>query len=156
MSVSYRIERPAGILDAMETERFFAELGKRLDEAREANRMGRTIIELCAPEEGPNGWFIAVSSPIEKSKMAIGNKKRRDHLDKVLQVRLPPGASVGNDWCPWKEELHKDKRDWDSHLWDLHQECKEKDGEITKYFVGKFTKFAVTTIPIIDKIEGVP
>ena len=44
----------------------------------------------------------------------------------------------------------------DSRLWDLHQECKEKDGEITKYFVGIFTKFAVTAIPIIDKIEGVP
>ena len=74
--------------------------------------------------------------------MAIDDKKRRDRLDKELQVRLPPGASVGNDWCPWKEELHKDKRDWDSRLWDLHQECKEKDGEITKYFVGKFTKLA--------------
>ena len=31
-------EIPVGILDAMETERFFAELGKRLDEVREANR----------------------------------------------------------------------------------------------------------------------
>ena len=53
----------------------------------------RTIIELCAPQEGPNGWFIAVSSPIKKSKIAIDDKKRRDRLDKELQVRLPPGCA---------------------------------------------------------------
>ena len=113
---------------------------------------GRTSIGLNAQGTGPNGWIVGVCSPIEESNMANEEKERRKCLDEKLTEQLDLNRSSPM-WPRW-DWVDKDKRDWDSLVPDLHQECKEEGGEITKYFVDRFTEIAVKAIPIIDEIEG--
>ena len=112
----------------------------------------RTSIQMQNQSAGPNGWYICVSSPKSADKMANGEKERRERLEKALKNKLDRGRS--SPWCPWWAEVDEDNRNWNSRIPDLHRECKEQPGEITKYFVDKFTEIAEKAIPVINKIEG--
>ena len=99
--------------------------------------------------------IVGVCSPMPKSTMTEEEQERRERLDEKLKDKLDLGRST--PWWPRCDWVDEDKRDWDSRLWDLHQECEAKDGEITEiteYFVEKFTEIAEKAIPIIDEIEG--
>ena len=84
--------------------------------------------------------------------MAKEEKERRERLDEKLEEQLALGRST--PWWPRWDWVDKDKRDWDSLVLDLHEECEGKGGEFTKYFVKRITDIAVKAIPIIDEIEG--
>ena len=79
-------------------------------------------------------------------------KERRQRLDAALERALGCGRST-DMWPRWVEP-HKDKGNWNSLVLDLHQECEEQSGVITKYFVDKFTEIAEKAILVINDIEG--
>ena len=112
----------------------------------------RTSIGLQAHGIGPNDWRIGVCSPMPKGGMAEEERERRERLHEQLKNKL--GLTKNDTWWPCWDWVDEKKGDWDSLIPDLHQECKEEGGEITKYFVDRFTEIAVKAIPIIDGIEG--
>ena len=114
----------------------------------------RTSITLNNAGRGPYGWGLGVCSPMPSKDMAGEDKERRKRLDEQLEPKL--GRGQRTDWWPrWDVvKLDEDKNNWNSLVPDLHQECKEQDGEITRYFVDKFTEIAEKAIPVINKIEG--
>lgn len=120
----------------------------------QSHSAGRTSIGLQTQAAGPNGWIIGVCSPMPKGDMAEEDKKRRDLLDKKLEDKL--GRDKNTPMWPWWSWVDEDKRNWNSLVLDLHQECKEEGGEITKYFVDRFTEIAEEAIPIINDIERLP
>ena len=117
----------------------------------QSDSAGRTSIGLQAQGTGPNDWYIGVCSPMDKNEMAGEDEVRRQCLDEKLKEQFALGRST--PWWPRVDRVDKDKRDWDSLVLDLHQECKEEGGEITRYFVDRFTEIAEKAIPIIDDIE---
>ena len=80
-------------------------------------------------------------------------KERRQQLDTKLVSAFVCGGIT--DDCPWWwNKVDEDKKNWSSLIPDLHQECGKQNGEITSYFVDKFTEIAEKAIPIINGIEG--
>ena len=124
----------------------------RYKTAEQSVSEGRTAIGLNAQGTGPNGWIVGVCSPKPKNAMAKEEQERRERLDEELKEQLDLGRSTPS-WPRW-DWVDKDKRDWDSLVLDLHEECEGKGGEFTKYFVKRITDIAVKAIPIIDEIEG--
>ena len=117
------------------------------------NTNRRTSILLSNAGKGPYGWGMGVCSPMGSKEMPGEYKERRQRLDTELERALGRGRT--NEWWPWWwDKLDEDKRNWNPLVPNLHQECKEQDGEITKYFVGKFTEIAVKAIPVINDIGG--
>ena len=55
---------------------------------------------------------------------------------------------------PWGDYVEKDRENWYSLVPELHKECKENGGEITRYYVDWFIEIAEKAIPIIDEIES--
>ena len=84
-------------------------------------------------------------------EMANGDKERRQRLVIELKNKLDRGKK--DSWWPWWEGVDEDKSNWNSLVPDLHQECEEQGGEITRYFVDKFTEIAEKAIPVINDIE---
>ena len=121
-------------------------------EAEQSDSHRCTSIRLESDKDGPDGWYIGVSSPMSVDK-TNGDKERRQHLNVKLKNKLDRGRSELPLW-PWWEWLDEDKRNWNSLVPDLHQEWKDKGGEITTHFVEKFTEIAEQAIPIINDIEG--
>ena len=110
----------------------------------------RTSVRL--ENEEPNGWFIGVSSPMEKTSMEKGDKERREQLEKNLIEEFRRGEDTR--WWPWYEYVDDEYKNWDSILPALVEELKkETGGEIMKYYVNKFIEVAEIAIPIIDEIE---
>ena len=112
----------------------------------------RTSIRLESGKDGPDGWYIGVSSPMAVDEMANGDKERRQRL--VIELEHKLGRGNEESWWPWWEWVAEDKGNWNSLVPDLHQECKEQDGEITRYFVDKFIGIAEKAILVINNIEG--
>ena len=111
-----------------------------------------TSIRLQTGAKGPNGWYIGVSSPMSVDEMADGDTGRRQRLVRELKNKL--GRGKEESWWPWWDWVDEDKGNWNSLVPDLHQECKDNDGEITRYFVDKFTEIAEKAIPVINGIKG--
>ena len=115
-------------------------------------KISRTNIRLSNEYKGPNGWGFSVSSPMPRSHMAGEYKERRLRLDTDLVSAFGYGGNT--DDCPWWwNKVDEDKRNWNSLIPDLHQECEGQSDEITKYFVNKFTEIAGKAIPVINGIE---
>ncbi len=113
---------------------------------------GRTAIYLGNQIEGPKNWNIGVSSPMSKTAVQGEDEKRRQSL--VIDLECKLGREKSDDWWPWYVKVNEDKGNWNSLVPALYQENKEQGGEITSYFVDKFTEIAEKAIPIINDIEG--
>ena len=114
---------------------------------------GRTIIGLTNEHSGPDGIGFCVSSPMERGKMEGEFKEQRKRLDTNLVSALACGTDT--DHCPWWwNKVDQDKKSWSSLIPILHQESVEQDGEIMRYYVGKFIEIAEIALPIINDIEG--
>ena len=112
----------------------------------------RTCIVLKAEAGKPNGWCVAVESPLAKSQMEESDKSRRQRIENELGKNLSgekPGARWA--WWDWVDERH---RNWDSLVPEMHRELQEEGGEIMRYFVERFTNIVNIAAPIIDRIEG--
>ena len=120
-------------------------------EVEQSDSDQRTSIRLESGAKGPNGWYIGVLSPMSVDEMANGDKERRQRLVIELKNKLDRGKK--DSWWPWWEGVDEDKSNWNSLVPDLHQECEEQGGEITRYFVDKFTEIAEKAIPVINDIE---
>ena len=112
----------------------------------------RTCIELTSGKGGPDGWYIAVSSPLDVKQMSNGDEKRRQRLEFELKKEF--GRGKRENWCPWWERVERHKRDWTALVPVLHQENERDGGEVTDYFVDKFIEIAGKAIPVINNIEG--
>ena len=113
----------------------------------------QTSIRLSNASKGPNGWGFSVGPPMPRTHMTGEYKERRQRLDTKLVSAFGCGSTT--DWCAWWwDKVDEDKKNWSSLVPDLHQECEKQSGEITRYFVEKFTEIAEIAIPIINEIEG--
>ena len=114
----------------------------------------RTAILLEAEGKGPYDWYVGVRIPKSIKKMTNGETERRDSLIKALESQLGVG-SVAEDWWAWWDWVDDRWRNWNPLLPDLQRESeREECGEITNYFVDRFTEVATKAIPAINKIEG--
>ena len=118
-------------------------------EQSDSNRC--TSIRLESGKDGPDGWYIGVSSPMSVDK-TNGDKERRQLLNIKLKNKLDRGSSELPLW-PWWDWVDY-YQDWNRIVPELHQEYEGKDGKITRYFVDKFIDIAEKTIPEINDIEG--
>ena len=107
-------------------------------------------IRLESDRDGSDGWYIGVLSPRSLDE-TNGDRERRTRLRTELENKL--GRGQEESWWPWWDWVDHYK-DWNSFVPNLHQECKDNDGEITRYFVDKFTEIAEKAIPVINGIEG--
>ena len=114
-------------------------------EVEQSDSNQRTSIRLESNKAGPNGWYIGVSSPI--------SKELQQRLNIALKEELGRGRCESR-WPWWNYVDDRDKKHWNSLVPDLHQECEDNDGEITRYFVDKFTEIAEKAIPVINDIES--
>ena len=118
----------------------------------------RTHIRLSNASKGPNGWGFSVGSPMPKGHMKGEYGEYADRREQLVTKLKPElGCGKDTDWCPWWwNGVAEDKKNWSSLIPDLYLENKNQNqgGEITKYFVEKFTEIAEKAMPIIDKIEG--
>ena len=116
----------------------------------------RTLITLEAEGKGPSDWYLGVVIPKAVKNMTKPEKKRRDSLIGVLKTQLDPGGGTGDeDWYPWWDYVDDKWKDWNPLLPELQRESEnDKGGEITDYFVDKFTEVAMKAIPVINKSEG--
>ena len=121
-------------------------------EVEQSDSDQRTSIRLESGAKGPNGWYIGVLSPMSVDEMANGDKERRQRL--VIELKNKFDRGKKESWWPWWEGVDEDKSNWNSLVPDLHQECEGQGGEITRYFVDKFTEIAEKAIPVINGIEG--
>ena len=55
---------------------------------------------------------------------------------------------------PWWEVEDSYRRYWDPLIPVIDRESRDNGGEVTDYFVKKFTEIAKIAIPIIESIEG--
>ena len=115
----------------------------------------RTAIILEAEGEGPFEWYVGVRIPKSVKIMTNIEKRRRDFLINDLKSELDIGGGDGGNWLAWWDWVDDRWRNWNSLLPDLQKEYeKEEGGEITNYFVDRFTEVATKAIPAINKIEG--
>ena len=113
-----------------------------------------TAILLEAEGKGPYDWYVGVRIPKSIKKMTNGEKKRRDSLIRALESELDVGGGA-EDWWAWWDWVDDRWLNWNPLLPDLQRESeKEAGGEITNYFVDRFTEVATRAIPAINKIEG--
>ena len=122
-------------------------------------RTRRTSILMQNQAEGPNNWIIGVSSPMSRTAMVDEYAKRRQRLETELERVLTGSESAERTakltpYCPWYVKVDRGKENWDVLVPNLHQEYEDNEGEITSYFVDKFTDIALKAIPIINDIEG--
>ena len=111
---------------------------------------------LSADGKGPSDWYIGVAIPKSITKMKKGEKKRRESLVEALTTELDAGSGSGDDyWLAWWDWVDDKWKDWNPLLPELQRESEnDKGGEITDYFVDKFSDVAMKAIPVIDKFEG--
>ena len=121
-------------------------------EVEQSDSNQRTSIRLESGKDGPDGWYIGVSSPMSVEEMTNGDKERRQRLDIELKNKLDHGKKESS-W-PWWDWVDEDKGNWNSLVPDLQQEYEGKDDKITRYFVDKFIDIAEKAIPEINDIEG--
>ena len=132
----------------------YRECWKRYENKEYQPTTERTSVCLHAQFQGPNGWIIGVSSPLEKTNMVAGDEERYERLREDLEGEF--GNKV-TDWWPRYENVKY--KNWDSLVPELHQESKSAEGgkikecKIMEYYVNKFIEVAKTAIPIIDRIE---
>ena len=113
----------------------------------------RTAILLEAEGKGPYDWYVGVRIPKSIEKMTSGEKERRDSLIKALESELGVGGGA-EDWWAWWDWMDDRWLNWNPLLPNLQRESEtEEGGEITNYFVDRFTEVATTAIPVIDEIE---
>ena len=113
----------------------------------------RTAILLEAEGKGPYDWYVGIWIPKSIKKMTNGEKERRASLIKALESALDIGGGAEDSWAWWR---WVDDRwlNWNPLLPDLQRESeKEEGGEITNYFVDRFTEVATKAIPAINEIE---
>ena len=115
-----------------------------------------TTILLEAEGKGPFEWYIGVRIPKSMEKMTNREKKRRDFLIRALKTELDAGSGSGNEhWLAWWDWVDDKWKDWHPLLPDLQRESESAEGgEITNYFVDRFTEVATKAIPAINEIEG--
>ena len=120
-------------------------------EAGRSDPHQRTSIRLESGTGGPNGWYMGVWSPRSLGE-TNADKERLELLRKELKRAFNRGYRNLPSWPWWHWVDHYE--DWNPLVPDLHQEYKEKDDKITRYFVDKFTDIAEKAIPVINDIEG--
>ena len=125
---------------------------------KEADYYGfcRTLITLEAEGKGPFNWWLGVVIPKAVKNMTRPEKKRRDSLIGDLKTQLDPGSGTGDEDCyVWWDSVDNKWKDWNPLLPELQRESEnDKGGEITDYFVDKFTDVAMKAIPVINRFEG--
>ena len=122
------------------------------DEAEHRDSTRRTRVLLQADKKlRPDGWYIAVFSPMFDAGAANGDKERR-RLDVELKKALGRGKTE-SEW-PWWKFVDGDKQNWNELVPVLHQENEGKANEITEYFVREFIEVAEKAIPVINDFEG--
>ena len=116
----------------------------------------RTIITLEADGEGPCNWYLGVAIPKSVKYMKKGEKKRRNSFIGALKTELDAGSGTRDqDWYVWWDWVDDKWKNWNPLLPELRRESEsDKGGEITDYFVDKFTEVAMKAIPVINKFEG--
>ena len=119
-------------------------------ERRDPIRRPRVLLQ-ADRKSRPDGWYIAVLSPMFVAGAANGEKERRS-LDGELEKKLGHGKTV-SEW-PWWKWVDDDKQNWNELVPVLHQENQGNGNEITEYFVNKFIEVAEKAIPVINDIEG--
>ena len=126
-------------------------------EYKEADRkIRRTAILLEAEGKGPFDWYIGVLIPKSVKKVTEQEKKRRESFIGALTTVLDAGSGSGNEyWLAWWDWVDDKWKDWNLLLPELQRESKDHEGgEITNYFVDRFTEVAMKAIPVINKFEG--
>ena len=113
----------------------------------------RTCIALRTDAKGPNGWCVAVVSPLGKSAMGESDARRRQQIEDELGKNLSGNKKPGNFWL-WWDWVDERYRNWDSLIPEMDRELQEEGGEMMCYFVERFTNIISIAAPIIDRIEG--
>ena len=110
-----------------------------------------TWIWMHAEGKESTNWSIGVYSPARDTV----SKDDQQRVDKLREKLRKLGDGQAQYWPCW-EWIKEEYRDWNALCPKLNEELRNDDGgDITKYFVRKFTEFAERTTPIIDRIEGV-
>ena len=113
-------------------------------------------IYLQAQGTGANNWGIGVCSPLPFSDMEDEDQLRRKCLEEALGEAFAAKGRRGRvtpDY-PWWEVEDSYRRYWDPLIPVIDRESRDNGGEVTDYFVKKFTEIAKIAIPIIESIEG--
>ena len=108
----------------------------------------RTSIRLESEKKRPKGWYFGVWSPRSLDE-TNGDRERLERLSTELRSEFKRGYSELPSW-PWWERVEESYEDWNQLVPKLHQNCEDKDGRITRYFVEKFTEIAGQAIPVIN------
>lgn len=108
-------------------------------------------ITVFLSSDGRRGYFLGVSLPVKVEELEKAGVKGLANLASRLNS-VWPGKIDTESYLVWK--YFKDEmKSWDQQIPKLFQECNEKDGEITKYYVDSIIDLATKAIPIIDEFE---
>ena len=108
-----------------------------------------TKLYMRADYKESTGWFFGVTSP-SGDEVSADDRQRSNRLHEELRVLKRRRSKY---WPCW-EWVAEEYGDWNSLSPKLNEELRSGDGEIVKYFVDEFQKFAELTTPIINRVEG--
>ncbi len=138
---------------AYSEERYLSHISAHSDHWPKYSNGGRTSIALGTEGERGNNWIIGVQSPLLSSEMEEKyDQLRRERLEEALGKKFGRRGYV-TPWWPWWERVERSYRCWDPLIPMINWELENRGGEITDYFVKKFTEIAEITIPIINLSE---
>ena len=104
-----------------------------------------TAIVLLDEEKKANTWSIGIRDPYDSHGDTL-----RESLNEVLGR-----GKRADGWYPWWDWMDTEKGKWSLLVPNLQEECgMPEGGEITNYFVERFTEVARAALPVIDAFEG--
>ena len=112
----------------------------------------RTAIRLNIIGTEPHEVWWGVESPHWTQGNADATYEPRFRMHEDLADRL--GSAITEDFYPWWKYASEEFRRWGDLVPEFHQECEDKGGKFTDYFVSRLLNIAANAIPIIDKVEG--
>ena len=136
---------------------FYRKSWKEFENPECDNEPKTTTIWLQNRDQGLKDWIYGVALPLKIDEdSSDSDKDKCNKLDDKLQKLMDRKGKKMNYW-PCYFEVQKSCRsmdDWNMILPDLHRECEENGGPITKYYVDTLVELAIQAIPIIDEIEN--
>ena len=134
---------------------FYRSSWKEYEDSPDGDDPKTTTIWLQNERTDLQDFMYGVSSPLHENY--IKNRKdkdRRKRLNEKLCQEMKGGWKKENKWWPIHTYASDEFRDWNKLLPNLHRECEDNDGPITKYYVDILVELATQAIPIIDEIES--